>query len=59
MTEKKKSTNYRIQGTVSQEEREQYLRYKTEWEKENLNGIKVGDGVFIMYILKEYAKNKK
>lgn len=59
MTEKKKSTNYRIQGTVSQEEREQYLQYKTEWEKENLNGIKVGDGVFIMYILKEYAKNKK
>lgn len=59
MTESKKKTTYRIQGTVSQEEREYYSKMKENWEKETLNGVKVGDGVFLMYILKEYEKNKK
>jgi hypothetical protein len=47
MAEKK---TYRIQGTVSLEEREEYLALKAEFENDVLKGTKLSDGQYIMTV---------
>ena len=43
---------YRIQGTLTEEERQLYLDLKEKFEKENLKGTNLTDGQFIMTAVK-------
>ncbi len=47
----------RIQGRVSEEQYEFYKELKKQYIMQT--GEPVGDGQFLMIVLKEYAKNKK
>lgn len=49
---------YRIQGTVNLEEREEYVKLKEQFEKEELQGVRVSDGQFIMLAVKRLLMKK-
>lgn len=55
MVEKK---TYRIQGTVTLGEREEYIQLKEQFEKEELQGTKLTDGQFIMLLARRSAIKK-
>ncbi|HEN8099976.1 TPA: hypothetical protein U7P18_002046 [Streptococcus agalactiae] len=55
MAEKK---TYRIQGTVTLREREEYLQLKNQFETEELQGTKLTDGQFIMLLARRSVMKK-
>ncbi|VKC27072.1 Uncharacterised protein [Streptococcus pneumoniae] len=55
MAEKK---TYRIQGTVTLEEREQYVKLKEKIENEELQGVRISDGQFITLLVKKVSMEK-
>ncbi|VOY85659.1 Uncharacterised protein [Streptococcus pneumoniae] len=56
MAEKK---TYRIQGTVTLGEREEYIKIKERYEEEEFQGMKLTDGQFIMLLAKRWSLMKK
>lgn len=55
MAEKK---TYRIQGTVNLDERERYVNLKERIETEELQGVRISDGQFIMLLVNKVSKEK-
>ncbi|HGQ1737646.1 TPA: hypothetical protein ACL3X7_002106 [Streptococcus pneumoniae] len=53
---KEKTQYYRIQGRITMEEREDYLRIKKDYEERVLNGVKLTDGMFLMVVVREFSR---
>lgn len=47
---------FRIQGTVTQKERQEFLECKKNFEEKKLAGVKLSDGQYIMMIAKSIDK---
>lgn len=53
---KEKTQYYRIQGRITMEERDDYLRIKKDYEERVLNGVKLTDGMFLMVVVREFSR---
>jgi hypothetical protein len=56
MENKEKTQYYRIQGRITMEEREDYLKIKKDYEERVLNGVKLTDGMFLMVVVREFSR---
>jgi hypothetical protein len=56
MENKEKPQYYRIQGRITMEERDDYLKIKKDYEDRVLNGVKLTDGMFLMVVVREFSR---
>ena len=56
MENKEKPQYYRIQGRITMEERDDYLKIKKDYEDRVLNGVTLTDGMFLMVVVREFSR---
>ena len=56
MENKEKPQYYRIQGRITMEERDDYLKIKKDYEDRVLNGVKLTDGMFLIVVVREFSR---